>query len=131
MAELINSIMDLARCRFGDGLALDRAPVDLEPVLRVVIAELVTAKPDRVVEAHFALPREIDCDRTRVVQLVSNIIYNAMTYGSLDRPFRVHAADGPDSLTLGDGPTPDQHGALPWLPSDQSPNATTAATRAS
>ncbi len=100
MADLINSIMDLARCRFGDGLALDRAPVDLEPVLRGVIAELVTAMPDRVVETHFALPREIDCDRTRFAQLVSNLLSNAMTYGLPERPIRVHAADGPDGLTL-------------------------------
>ncbi len=69
MSTLIDDTTDLARCRLGDGLALNRAPEKLEPVLRGVIMELVTTNPERIVETDFALQQPVDCDRGRVAQL--------------------------------------------------------------
>ena len=94
MAALINDITDLARGRLGSGLALNRDLVFLEPVLRWVIAELVTAKPERVVETEIDLQQAVDCDRGRVEQLFSNLLGNAFTHGSAERPVRVRAVSG-------------------------------------
>ncbi len=101
MGELIDNLLDLARGRLGGGLTLNRdANEPLEPVLRTAIAELSASHPDRVVETNFALAEPINCDRSRVAQLFSNLLSNALTYGSADRPVRVHAISGPGSLEL-------------------------------
>lgn len=98
MSALIDDTTDLARCRLGDGLALNRNPEHLEPVLRGVIAELVSVNPERMIETDFVLQQPIYCDRGRVAQLFSNLIGNALTHGSVDRPVRVRAVTGADGF---------------------------------
>jgi signal transduction histidine kinase len=92
MAALIDNLLDFARGRLGGGLALSRdAAAPLEPVLREVIAELNATHADQVVETEFALTEPINCDRARIAQLFSNLLGNALSYGSADRPVHVRA----------------------------------------
>ena len=100
MAALIDDITDFARGSLGGGLALNRAPDPLEPVLREVIAELVASMPERVVETDFALGEPVDCDRGRIAQLFSNLLANALTHGSADRPVPVRAVSGTEGFEL-------------------------------
>lgn len=92
MAALIDNVLDLARGRLGGGLTLQRAPVQLEPVLRQVIEELRASHPKQPIEAVLELDAEIDCDRGRIAQLLSNLLGNALTHGAADQPVLVHAA---------------------------------------
>jgi signal transduction histidine kinase len=92
MSGLIDNVLDFARGRLGGGLTLDRdASEPLEPILTQVIAELRLSWPDRVIETHFKMPKPVNCDRTRVAQLLSNLLGNALTYGAPDRPILVRA----------------------------------------
>lgn len=91
MQSLIDNLLDLARTRMGAGLTLTRAEAPLEPTLREVIAELNASMPDRVVETAFDLSRPVNCDPSRIAQLFSNLLSNALTYGSADRSVRVYA----------------------------------------
>jgi signal transduction histidine kinase len=92
MAALIENVLDFARGRLGDGLTLNRdANEPLEPVLREVIAEANASLPDRVVEAAVTLVEPVNCDRGRIAQLFSNLLGNALTYGSADQPIRIRA----------------------------------------
>ena len=92
MSGLIDNVMDFARGRLGGGLTLDRNPEKrLEPILRQVVAELQLSAPDRLIEAHFALPSQIDCDRRRIAQLASNLLGNALSHGAPDKPIRFSA----------------------------------------
>ncbi|MDQ2773913.1 MAG: GAF domain-containing sensor histidine kinase, partial [Acidobacteriota bacterium] len=101
MQALIDNLLDLARGRLGGGLNLSRdANEPLEPVLRAVIAELKASWPDRVVETAFKLAEPINCDRGRMAQLFSNLLSNALTYGSVDQPVRVQALSGADGFEL-------------------------------
>lgn len=100
MEALIDNIMDLARGRLGGGLTLNRAPEPLEPVLQEVIGELVVAMPERVVVTDFALGEPINCDRGRIAQLFSNLLGNALTHGSTNRPVRVRAVSGAEGFEL-------------------------------
>lgn len=100
MEALIDNIMDLARGRLGGGLTLNRAPEPLEPVLQEVIGELVVAMPERVVVTDFALGEPINCDRWRIAQLFSNLLGNALTHGSTNRPVRVRAVSGAEGFEL-------------------------------
>jgi len=96
MQSLIDSLLDLARGRLSGGLGLNRdANEPLEPVLREVIAELDASLPDRRVEAVFRIVDPVHCDRSRIAQLFSNLLSNALSYGAVDQPVRVQAiSDG-------------------------------------
>ncbi len=101
MTALIDNLLDFARGRLGGGLTLNRdAREPLEPVLREVIAELNASLPDRVIETMFTLDGPIDCDRSRIAQLFSNLLSNALTYGSANQPVRVQATSGGGSFEL-------------------------------
>jgi len=44
------------------------------------------------VETVISLNAPVDCDRGRIAQLFSNLLGNALTYGSADQPVRVRAS---------------------------------------
>ena len=95
MADLIDNVMDFARGRLGGGITLSRdASRPLNPVLEQVVDELRTASPGRVIETDVAITEPVNCDRTRIGQLVSNLIGNALTHGSSAKPVRVGARTG-------------------------------------
>jgi signal transduction histidine kinase len=101
MVSLIDNLLDFARGRLGGGLTLNRdANKPLEPMLREVIAELSANRPGRVVEAVFALIEPVNCDRVRIAQLFSNLLGNALSYGSSDQPVRVRAISDAGNFEL-------------------------------
>jgi signal transduction histidine kinase len=90
MSGLIDDVLDFARGRLGSGLTLDRSTnASIEPVLRHVIAELQARYPDRVIKADIAAADPIICDHTRIAQLLSNLLGNALMYGAEDKPIQV------------------------------------------
>ena len=93
MAGLIDNVLDFARGRLGGGITLVRdANHPLEPVLRQVVDELRTTMPERVIEIDFRIADPVNCDRSRMGQMVSNLIGNALTHGSPDHPVRITAS---------------------------------------
>ena len=92
MAVLINNVLDFARGRLGGGLAVSRdAQKPLQPVLNQVVEELRAAWPDRGIETRFEVREPVSCDRSRIAQLLSNLLGNALTHGDEDKPVRVEA----------------------------------------
>ena len=62
MSALIDNVLDFARGRLGGGIALNRTPQPLEPVLEQVIAELRASYPARRIETQFDVTQPVDCD---------------------------------------------------------------------
>jgi PAS domain S-box-containing protein len=92
MQGLVNDLMDLAKARLGDGISLQLAPSTLlKEVLQSVVDELQSGSPDRQIECHFDIPQTLNCDPSRLAQLLSNLLANALTYGSPNEPVRVEA----------------------------------------
>ena len=91
MAALITNILDFARGRLGGGLTLERSDAPLEPVLKQIIAELQAVHPGRAIDAEFHLTRPVIADSSRIGQLLSNLLGNALTYGANGAPVRVKA----------------------------------------
>jgi signal transduction histidine kinase len=101
MSGLIDDVMDFARGRLGHGLTLDHTDTDpLEPVLRHVIAELQASSPDRTIDAAIALDTPVTCDRTRIAQLLSNLLGNALTHGAPALPIQVTATSDAAAFVL-------------------------------
>jgi phosphoserine phosphatase RsbU/P len=93
MASMIDNVLDFARGRLGGGIALERETgKPLEPVLTQVVDELRLATPGRTIDVDFAIDRPVNCDQTRIGQLLSNLLGNALTHGKSDKPVTVYAA---------------------------------------
>jgi signal transduction histidine kinase len=101
MSALIDDVLDLARGRLGGGIALARRQSEpLGPVIDQVVAELRAAHPDREITAELDLAEGVVCDRSRLAQLFSNLIANALTHGAPDTPVTVAAATGDGAFTF-------------------------------
>jgi sigma-B regulation protein RsbU (phosphoserine phosphatase) len=101
MSDLIDNVLDFARGRLGGGIALNRnVELALEPVLQQVVDELRSAMPDRMIETDFRIADPVNCDRSRIGQLVSNLIGNALTHGAPEKPVRVFASTGNGAFVL-------------------------------
>lgn len=92
MGGLIENILDFARGRMGGGIPVDLRPAaPLEKTLGGVIAELQSVWPGRKIETEFTLPAPVSCDERRIAQLFSNLLGNALTYGTPDVPVKITA----------------------------------------
>jgi signal transduction histidine kinase len=92
MSALIDDVMDFARGRLGSGIAVARSSEALEPALRQVVDELQAANPDRVIHAEFAILRPVLADGERIARLLSNLLGDALTYGTRGTPVEVRAS---------------------------------------
>src|ERR1700761_2022041 len=101
MARLIDDVMDFARGRLGAGIGVSIDDVDdLAMAPRGVGAEVREANPDRILADDIAIPAKVRCDRTRVQQLLSNLLGNAVTHGAAEFPVQVHACVEQGELVL-------------------------------
>ncbi len=96
MVALVDDVLDVARVRLGTGVPLVRKNTLTQADLEQVIDELQSAWPDRAITTAFAITREVPCDRSRISQLFSNLVGNALAHGAADAPVHVeaHCRDG-------------------------------------
>jgi signal transduction histidine kinase len=94
MKSLIDDVQDLSRGRMGGGIALD-LQVDhaIGSALEQVVTELRDANPGRTIDAAIHVKRPMRCDRTRMQQLLSNLLANALVHGAAGAPISVVAVD--------------------------------------
>jgi signal transduction histidine kinase len=101
MAGLVDNIMDFARGRLGGGLTIKPdAQQPLTPVLEGVANEIRLAWPERKIETVIEIEEPIRCDQSKLGQLFSNLLGNAITYGDPARAVVVTAKTNEDELTL-------------------------------
>ncbi|MBB2719719.1 UNVERIFIED_ORG: signal transduction histidine kinase [Rhizobium etli] len=100
MSSLIRDMLDLARCRAGQGIAAVLEPTNLRDVLEQVIQELQTANLNRKIESLIEIPFPVRCDRGRVAQLVSNLLGNALTHGAPNSPVVVAGTVEMDEVVI-------------------------------
>jgi signal transduction histidine kinase len=115
MSRLIDDVLDLARGRLAGGIPLTHGNDGaLETVLHQVFDEAVMSWPQRRIEVEFDLQEAVCCDSSRIGQLCSNLLGNAIAHGAPDMPIRarVTAKDGLFRLTVANGGEPIPHLAL-------------------
>jgi phosphoserine phosphatase RsbU/P len=98
--HLISDLLDFTQARLGKGLSVVLAPVDLHAIIGHAIDEL---KPvySRQALCHLRTGTgACRADGHRLVQLVGNLISNAMTYGEPNTPVTVTSAVTDSSFTI-------------------------------
>jgi hypothetical protein len=101
MARLIDDVMDFARGRLGGGIPLLVQTVnDLGAHLRAVVDELRDANLSRTVLFEMDLPSPVICDVSRVQQLLSNLLGNALSHGAENSPIKVQATNDAGDVVI-------------------------------
>ena len=89
MSKLINDLLDFTRTHLGPGIPIRVRQGSLVAVCEEVVNELRTSHPEQLIE--LTTPPWLDAifDEGRIAQVLSNLIGNAIQYGSLETPVRV------------------------------------------
>ncbi len=109
MSGLIGNLLDFAQGRLGGGLRLlKQSDRPLAATLEQVVAEIRAAYPERVINVAIDIDRDPEVDHARIAQLFSNLLGNAVTHGSDERPIRVIASSecGLFQLSVSNSGTP-------------------------
>ena len=92
MGKLIDNLLDFTQTRLGQPLPVKRAEIDLSSVWRQTIAELVAAHPERKIYLNCPEFLRGMFDSTRINQMLSNLIGNAIEHGAREKPVTVEVS---------------------------------------
>lgn len=101
MGVLIENILDFARGRLGNGIPVQRKLVDdLQQTLRQTLEEIQVAYPQAKFIDSLEVPAGVYCDPLRISQLLSNLLGNAVTHGSIAEPILLKAFAEGDEIVI-------------------------------
>jgi PAS domain S-box-containing protein len=99
MNEMIGTLLDFTRLRFVGSLPVAVEEIDLDQLVRGVVAELQAAHRRRAIELCASGNLRGRWDPGRIAQLLSNLAANALWHGGRESPVRVAlAGEGEDVL---------------------------------
>jgi signal transduction histidine kinase len=124
MNEMIGDLLDFTRGRFGEGIPIERANVDLLTVCRDVVAEVGASYPRSKVELETEGDLRGQFDRDRVSQALTNLIGNAVQHGDANSPVTMRAVGLADEVVLS------VHNVGPEIPKNEIQRIFAAMTRA-
>ena len=115
--RLIADLLDFSQARIGNGLQVDPAGIDLHALIEDAVDDLRAAHPTAALEHRSIGAGDCTAGGDRLVQLVGNLVLNAIAYGTPGRAITVTSAIDDTDFTLAvhnDG-TPIDASLLPRL----------------
>ncbi|CAN5462769.1 hypothetical protein BH10PSE18_BH10PSE18_11600 [soil metagenome] len=98
--RMVADLLDFALVRFGHGLAVAPAPVSLHTLVAECVESLTRTHAGALLE-HDRLGEGVcHADAGRLVQLIGNLVANALAYGAPGRPVIVASIVEPDSFCV-------------------------------
>jgi signal transduction histidine kinase len=100
MSKLINDLIDFTRTHLGPGIPIRAGQASLLKVCEEVVDELRTYHPEKMIELQ--APAQLDAvfDASRIAQVLSNLVGNALQYGAPDVPVRVIVTEGDEEIAV-------------------------------
>jgi PAS domain S-box-containing protein len=98
--RLIRDLLDFTRARLGGGIPIQRRPFDLHLITRQTVEEVRLAHPEREVEVVQSGHGRGEWDGDRLVQVLTNLLNNALTYSAPDTRVRVETRGEDGSFLL-------------------------------
>ena len=105
LAQIVGDLLDISRIEAGDGLQLSFEPCDLEKICRNVVDEFsIDIREHRFVIDFPEYPILIEADRYALVQVLENIVGNAIKYSPSGGEIRLvgEIRDGMCQLSISD-----------------------------
>lgn len=87
--QMVNDLLDLARCNLGTGIPVRPEKTDLTSVCKAVVDELTVAHPKAEIIFTNSGTVTGQYDPSRMAQVFSNLIGNAVRHGNARRPINV------------------------------------------
>ena len=98
MSRLIEQLLDFARARAGQPIALTRRRVDLAELWHRVLDEVALSDPNRTIALHRIGNCVGEWDPDRMLQVFQNLVGNAVQYGDSTRPITITLEAARDSV---------------------------------
>jgi len=98
--EIVGHLLDLTRARLGSGMPIVRELTNMEYIARVIVEEMRTMYPDRIINIEVSGNTEGEWDKPRMGQVLSNLLGNAVQYGFKDVPISVTVKGDGDAVEL-------------------------------
>lgn len=100
ITDIVSNLLDLTRARQGIGLPIIKKPMDIGIVAQRLGDEMRIQYPDRTILLETAGYTEGEWDITRIGQLFSNLMGNALQYGSKNTPINVTVMGGAKEVII-------------------------------
>jgi signal transduction histidine kinase len=100
MARLIDNLLDFTQARRGLAIPLEPEPMSLGPACERVVHELEVSAPDRTIRISVDGDDRGEWDPSRVEQVVSNLVANALEHGDRASPVEVRVRGTGDEVSL-------------------------------
>jgi len=98
--EIVNHLLDLTRVRLGSGLGVVREPMDMGVISRQMVDEMRANHPSRTFSLEISGNMKGSWDEARIGQVFSNLLGNAVRYGSANTVICVKVEGPPDEVVL-------------------------------
>jgi signal transduction histidine kinase len=100
MSELVGNLLDYARTSLGDSIPVFPAPVMMNPICSRAIEEVESAHPGR--DITLVCPQDVEgsWDSARIIQLLTNLLVNALQHGAPSGVVSVTVSAGVDSVVI-------------------------------
>ncbi|SCX26853.1 Signal transduction histidine kinase [Pseudomonas sp. NFACC25] len=96
--QMVNDLLDLARCNLGKGIPVFPEKTDLSKAFQLVISEMQVAHPQALIVYSLGDSVEGQFDPSRMDQVFSNLIGNAICHGAKEHPIHVALSSNGESV---------------------------------
>lgn len=100
MGHMVSDLIDFTRTRLGTGLPLVRARTNLGIVLQQAIEETEATHPTRIIRVEAKGNLQGSWDESRIKQVLSNLIENAIYHGNAESAVTVSLRGGDRQVVL-------------------------------
>lgn len=98
--RVLNDLLDITRVQFGSELDLAKVRLDAATLCKHLVDEMQAFYPGRIVTLETLGNMDVDWDESRMGQVLSNLIGNAIAHGFHDTPVKVVVEGQPREIML-------------------------------